>query len=503
MKFSEFAELNEELTNIASKNKKVGAIVNLFGKASLQERSSMISLFTLDFPNIGIGESGLIKRLEEYYQLGNDEIKDLIDHYPSLSEVIELFDSDAEEPADNIDLIEACSFMYQDNHDEAYRLFFRAYDNTPLVGKRWLIRFLLKEPRNGVHKGSIIKSIAKHHKKKQSLIKKASMSNTLWFIDNQLDLGNELDLTVPPGVFRNPMLAKGQKETPVINVPSIIDVKYDGIRTQIHNVDGTIMICNRKGKDITHKFDDIVDDLKEYGPVAKNYVADGEIYPVDINGKPDEFKKIMSRIHGKTQSVIFRTEVKLKLFDLLYFNEKDIAETTYQNRLKLLQENFDHEIVATSIKTNSTQEMLGYYGAAIADGYEGIIIKPLIGKWVAGKRSNDWIKYKPARIEVDAVITGASYGSGKRADVLATYEIALEDNDGSLISIGSVGSGFSDEDLTFFTELYKVSDPNSIIIEVIADILTKDKLGNLGLRFPRFIKYRDDKITPTNIMEVL
>ena len=502
MKFCEFAKLNEELTHISSKTEKVNEIVDLFNVASLQERATMISVFTLDFPNIGIGESGLIKRLEEYYQLGNDEIKDLIEHYPSLSEVVELFDSDSEEPVDNIDLIDACSFMYSDDHDEAYRLFFRAYDNTPLVGKRWLIRFLLKEPRNGVHKGSIIKAIAKYHDKKQSLIKKASMSNPLHFIDNQLHLGNELDLTVPPGVFRNPMLAKAKKETPVINVPSIIDVKYDGIRAQIHKVEGTIIICNRKGKDITHKFDDVVDELREYGPDS-DYVADGEIYPVDLNGKPDEFKKIMSRIHGKTQAVVFRTDVQLKLFDLLYFNKEDIVETTYQNRLKLLSENFDDKLVANSILTNSTTEMLEYYDKAIVDGYEGIIIKPLIGKWIAGRRSNDWIKYKPARVEVDAVITGASYGSGKRSDVLATYEIALEDNDGGFISVGSVGSGFSDEDLTFFTELYNVSKPNSIIIEVRADILTKDKLGNLGLRFPRFIKYRDDKVVPTNIMEVI
>ena len=503
MKFSEFAKLNEELTNVPSKTEKVSMITELFNTASYEERFTIINILTLDFPNVGIGESGLIKRLEEYYKLGGDNIKDLMAHYPGLDHVIELFDSDDEPENNTAELIGACGFLYATDYDEAYSQFFRAYGNTSILGKRWLIRFFLKEPRNGVHKGSVSKAIAKYHNKKQSLIKKASMSNSLSFIDNQLHLGNELDLTVPAGVFRNPMLAKGQKETPVINVPSIIDVKYDGIRAQIHNVDGTIMICNRKGKDITHKFDDIVDDLKEYGPVAKNYVADGEIYPVDINGKPDEFKKIMSRIHGKTQSVIFRTEVKLKLFDLLSLDEKDIAELTYRDRLKLLRENFTTELVANSILTTSTTEMLEYYDKAIADGYEGIIIKPLLGKWVAGKRSNDWIKYKPARVEVDAVITGASYGSGKRSDVLATYEIALLDDDGSFISVGSVGSGFSDEDLVFFTELYNSSTPNSIIIEVRADILTKDKLGNLGLRFPRFIKYRDDKIVPTDIMEVM
>ena len=502
MLFSRFAEVNEELCMLSAKTAKVNRVAELFKEASAQEINIMIELFTLNFPNIGTGESGLIKRLEEYYTLYNDEIKDMMGHYSGLSEVIELFEEEENDIGEEINFFEATTFMYQDGYDDSYTQFFRAFGRTTLIGKKWLIKFFLKEPRNGMNKGTIIKAIAKHHNKKQNLIKKASMSNSLRTIHSTLVLEEELDLTVPPGVFRNPMLAKAKKEMPVINVPSIIDVKYDGIRAQIHKFNNTIIICNRKGNDITHKFDDVVEELRNYGP-NKDYVADGEIYPIDLNGNPDEFKKIMSRIHGKTQAVLYRTEVQLKLFDLLYLDEEDIAESTYRNRLKLLQENFNSKLVANSILTTSTSEMLKYYDKAIADGYEGIIIKPLIGKWEAGKRSNNWIKYKPARVEVDAIIIGASYGSGKRSNVLATYEIALQNTDGGFISVGSVGSGFSDEDLVFLTDLYNDVGPNSLIIEVRADILTKDKLGNLGLRFPRFIKYRNDKIEPTNIMEVI
>ena len=34
-------------------------------------------------------------------------------------------------------------------------------------------------------------------------------------------------------------------------------------------------------------------------------------------------------------------------------------------------------------------------------------------------------------------------------------------------------------------------------MEIHADIITSDKDGNIGLRFPRFIRLRTDKETPT------
>lgn len=502
IKFSEFAEINEELCSLSSKNDKVDRIVKLFNEVNDLEHHVLINLFTLNYPNIGVGVSGLVKRLEEYYAYYDNELEDLLEHYSSLSDLIEDIDDRGEPDVDEDASLElAAGFIYHDNYKDCYTAFFAAYGKTNIVGKKWLIRFILKEPRNGLKRGTIIKVLAKYHNKKQTLIKKASMSNTLSGIHNVLQRNEELDLTVPPGIFRTPMLAKGVKGLPRINVASIIDVKYDGIRAQIHRFDNEVYIFNRKGDNITPKFDDIKEVLINEGPQC-DYVADGEIYPVDSEGKPDEFKKIMSRIHGKTQAVLFRTEVYIKLFDLLYYDETDIAETHYKNRLDILQENFGASIVATSIKTNSTEEMLEYYDAAITDGYEGVIIKPLLGKWEAGKRSSNWTKYKPARVEVDAIITGASYGSGKRSNVLASYEISLQ-GPGNYISVGSVGSGFSEEDLEFLTNLYNRKGPNSIIIEVVADILTKDKTGNYGLRFPRFIKYRDDKVVPTSITEVV
>jgi len=42
-----------------------------------------------------------------------------------------------------------------------------------------------------------------------------------------------------------------------------------------------------------------------------------------------------------------------------------------------------------------------------------------------------------------------------------------------------------------------------MIIEVKGDILTQNENGEYGLRFPRYVKYRDDKDQPTQLEELI
>ena len=98
-------------------------------------------------------------------------------------------------------------------------------------------------------------------------------------------------------------------------------------------------------------------------------------------------------------------------------------------------------------------------------------------------------------------MTGVTRGKGKRAGFYGSYDIAILDGL-DIIPFGSVGSGFSDSDLKFLTEMYDEKGPEEMIIEVKGDIVTQDENGNYGLRFPRYVKYRDDKTEPTDISEL-
>ena len=58
--------------------------------------------------------------------------------------------------------------------------------------------------------------------------------------------------------------------------------------------------------------------------------------------------------------------------------------------------------------------MMDYYNEAIEAGFEGVIIKDPNLSYEFGKRSKGWEKYKPALVDIDVIITGATLGSGKR-----------------------------------------------------------------------------------------
>ena len=147
-------------------------------------------------------------------------------------------------------------------------------------------------------------------------------------------------------------------------------------------------------------------------------------------------------------------------------------------------------------------DTLAFYNQAINLGFEGIIVKDSNMSYEPGKRSIGWAKYKPPRIELDVVILSAKYGEGKRANVFGTFEIGVKSENG-YVSVGQVGTGFSDADLVSLTNQLRMNIEEysdgvyrflpRVVLEVSADLVSRDKDGNIGLRFPRCNRIRSDK----------
>ena len=118
------------------------------------------------------------------------------------------------------------------------------------------------------------------------------------------------------------------------------------------------------------------------------------------------------------------------------------------------------------------------------------------------KRSAFWAKYKPPRIDLDVVVLSARYGEGARASVFASFDIGVKSDDG-FMSIGSVGTGLSEKEMLSITnKLRKMVEKYDgktyhftpkVVLEVTADLISRDAKGNIGLRFPRIVRIRDDK----------
>ena len=76
-------------------------------------------------------------------------------------------------------------------------------------------------------------------------------------------------------------------------------------------------------------------------------------------------------------------------------------------------------------------------------------------------------------------------------------------SEAGFMKIGSVGTGLSEKEMLSITNklrtLVESYDGKSyhflpkVVLEVTADLISRDTKGNIGLRFPRVVKIRDDK----------
>ena len=147
----------------------------------------------------------------------------------------------------------------------------------------------------------------------------------------------------------------------------------------------------------------------------------------------------------------------------------------------------------------------------VAAGFEGIMIKNLEAPYICD-RSTAWMKWKPT-ITVDLQVIGAEEGTGRNNGRLGAL-VCNGVDDGKEITV-NVGSGFDDKfraqiwaDITgqpvewkkkvkkewvTMTEFPSGQNPIGRIAEILADAITQNRDGTYSLRFPRFVRFRDDK----------
>jgi DNA ligase-1 len=126
-----------------------------------------------------------------------------------------------------------------------------------------------------------------------------------------------------------------------------------------------------------------------------------------------------------------------------------------------------------------------YAEAAVAEGFEGIMIKSMDAPYEC-KRSDFWMKWKPT-ITVDLKIVGFEQGTGRNENRLGAIICEGEDN-GRHICV-NVGSGLSDSDRDGYWAARH--DLLGHLVEIQADAVTQNQDGTYSLRFPRFLRFRD------------
>ena len=474
--------------------------------SATNSRATLLSI--IDKDNLEANSLGLVKAkkwMAKIFDVFDEEIEGQYNAHNDLGEAIYYLDSSAETQC-NISLNHVKTLL-EINCGKIESNQFSLIEESILYmssnERKWFIRYWLRTPRNGMNRGTVAKIIAKYYDKKQADVKKHLNYNSVEIVCQFYEM-NELPPTnLSHGGFVSPMLAK---EIPMNKWPTnkIVDYKYDGNRYQIHLDNKNVIIFNRKGKIVTYQFPEIVELVSNYE--VKNGIFDGEIYPITENGAPAPYKLMGTRVHSKNiEEAVSKVPVKWAIFDCLKLNSETIMDFSFTERLEKIKN------LPNQAHRMEEGDVLAFYHRAINDGFEGIIVKDADAGYEAGKRSVFWAKYKPPRIELDVVILTTKYGIGKRSNVFGTYEVGVKTNEGYQ-SLGSVGTGFSDSDLISLTNTlrrnvekydkgtYFVSP--TVVLEITADLVSRDDKGNLGLRFPRCVRIRDDKfVSDINTLE--
>ena len=177
--------------------------------------------------------------------------------------------------------------------------------------------------------------------------------------------------------FFKPMLATPLKDVPDLDLDKVyFQMKYDGIRCLITKQNGGIYAYSRNGKPI----ESVPHVLREWVHLAEGATVDGELY-----AHGETLQRINSLVRGSTKDT---TEIRYLVYDF-------ISDDPYPIRLSRIQA-LCHTLVASnaapSARLNKHLDTLTT--EAIANGYEGLILRTLDTGYEAGKRSKSLVKVK-------------------------------------------------------------------------------------------------------------
>jgi DNA ligase 1 len=299
-----------------------------------------------------------------------------------------------------------------------------------------------------------------------------------------------------------------------------LEYKYDGARFLIHKKGETVWIFTRRLENVTKAFPEVASMCKA-NLKADECIIDSECISINPStGRPMPFQTLSQRIKRKydIDKVIKEIPVNLNVFDIVYLDGKMLFDKNLEERREILSKIIKvvpgKMQLAKQLVTNDVAQADKFYKEALDAGHEGLIVKNLKANYQPGRRvSGGWLKVKPVMESLDLVITGALWGTGKRAGTLGSYILSCQDaENGKFLECGMLGSGLKEkktesgdvtlEDMTKMLQSYIELESGSqvkirpkVVLEVAYEEIQKSPTYSSGwaLRFPRFIRVRWDK----------
>ncbi|MGP6219931.1 ATP-dependent DNA ligase [Caldiplasma sukawensis] len=578
MLFSNFSDLLNQLENMTKRLDMVDLIADFLGK---DQESDTMALYMMqgklrpDYEGIetGISEKSIVSCLMNVANLKENEFIKIYKDKGDLGNTVEYFIRERKsqltlfsEPLMVKEVYEELMRMAKTkghgSAEEKEKIFSHLLSRADPLEARYLTRIVTGKMRVGVSDSTILNAL---NKKFREGLNFDDLENYYNFYP---DIGNLYRiLTNYPEEIKNasprPLIPfKVMLAERLSTIAEIIEkmegqtafeYKYDGLRIQIHKEGENLKTFSRGNEDTTDQFPEIKSAFLSLN--NKSFILDGEAVPYNPEtGELYPFQKV-SRRRGRKYGIsreegqfyLYEEEKKnisrnliseeiplcVFLFDIIYFEGKPLNNLPYEERSKILRENFRETNLlkfASRLESNDADQVEKFFENAISDGCEGLVAKNTGPESVyrAGARGWLWIKLKrdyqnELADTLDLVVIGAFYGHGRRKGTFGALLLASYNSDLDVYeSVCKLGSGFSDENLaelpSMFHNLMREEKPVNVstnlqpdvwiypekVIEIVGAEITVSPVHTcannyndgkgLAVRFPRFIgNWRKDK----------
>lgn len=556
MLFKQFAEVLEKLEKTASRNEITQILSDLFKTASQDEIDKIVylSLGTLA-PNyegvlLNLAEKMMIRAIARAYNVTSEKTEKLFKEKGDLGDVAQSLNKKENSKQTVTDVFNKLLSISKESGEESQErklvIMSDLLANLDPLSSRYVARIPVGRLRLGFSDKTIMDALSSLEKGDKSAKKEIEAAYNV-----RPDIGylaakvkksgiKNLARTTAPevGVPIAPMLAQR------LNSPSemikkmgtvSVEPKYDGLRIFIHyrKLDlpagqqaPLVKIFTRNMNYIDPNIFPELKNLPKYIK-ASEVILDSEAVGVDPKREEllDFQKTIQRRRKHDIESSASGAPLQFQVFDIILCDKKNLINEVYTERRKILDKvviNGPLLKVDEHTITNDPEKISELMDKYVKTGYEGVVVKRADSHYVSGRTGWNWVKMKEkenakGRLSdtVDCVVMGYTQGKGKRSSFgIGQFLAGIKDGD-TFKTVTKVGTGLTDEE---FKELnirlkeivvkekpkeYEVHEslyPDfwvepKVIVELAADEITKSPKHTSGwaLRFPRLVKFRDDK----------
>ncbi|KKR29246.1 MAG: putative DNA ligase [Candidatus Woesebacteria bacterium GW2011_GWA1_39_8] len=554
MQISELAEFLENLEKTSSRIEMTKILAELFKKASREEIEDVVNLILGQLaPNyegivFNIAERMMLQAVTKAYGVGVDSVRKAYKQKGDMGDVAFVLAQSKKSKTKKLsvrDVYNRLKTIAEDegegSQDRKITEVAKLLSELDGLSAKYVARIPIGKLRLGFSDKTIIDALSWMEEGDKS--KSSKLTHSYEVVPNigklaklvkEKGIENVSDNVKPEiGVPVLPMLAQRVKspEEMIKKMGKVcVEPKFDGLRVLIH-------YKKLKGGDLirafTRNLNNVYEMFPELDSIAKHISAKSVILDSEAVGlSPDEkriadFQTTMKRRRKHDIAETAKNiPLRFQVFDIMFKDGINLMGEAYSKRREILEKTIKDSnllVVDEVVETNDPNVINDEYRKKIAEGLEGIIVKKVDAKYIPGRTGYRWVKMKmeatsSAKLAdtVDCIVMAYYVGRGKRASFgIGGFLVGIP-NDEEIMTLTKIGTGLTDEQFRElhtrlkklktnkkpkeYGEVNRTLEPDvwvtpSLVVEIAADEITKSPIHSSGyaLRFPRLVKFRDDK----------